>query len=135
SNLDDLARKRMSTVYMPGYKIPMLPDNVINSFSLVAGAQKPALSLYVTADLATGEIKTTETVLENIVVNQNLYHKDLEQAATREALEDNESVLPYGEWLRPLWQLSRHFARQREQVRGKPENNNRTEYTFELNGA
>src|SRR5690554_2228452 len=54
--LDRLARSRMSTVYTPGHKIPMLPGEVISAFSLDAGKLRPALSLYVRANLATGEI-------------------------------------------------------------------------------
>ncbi len=43
SDLDALARARMSTVYMPGEKIPMQPDAVIEAFSLDAGRPVPAL--------------------------------------------------------------------------------------------
>ena len=38
---------RLSTVYMPGRKITMLPDEAIARFTLAAGAPRPALSLYV----------------------------------------------------------------------------------------
>lgn len=134
SELDEIARKRMSTVYMPGDKIPMLPDSVVDAFSLRAGTTRPALSLYVTVNLDTGELLGTETRLENLCVAANLHPADLQQATTLEALEDPDATLPYGEWLRPLWRISRHLARQREQVRGKPENNNRVEYSFELDG-
>ncbi|WP_049058393.1 RNB domain-containing ribonuclease, partial [Achromobacter xylosoxidans] len=47
SEFDKLARARLSTVYMPGDKIPMQPDNVIKAFSLDAGREVPVLSLYV----------------------------------------------------------------------------------------
>src|SRR5690606_8470827 len=43
SELDRLARSRMSTVYIPGHKIPMLPREVISAFSLDAGQLRPAL--------------------------------------------------------------------------------------------
>ncbi len=40
---------RMSTVYMPGDKITMLPDEVVNAFTLAEGKTCPALSLYADA--------------------------------------------------------------------------------------
>ena len=45
-----LRADRLSTVYMPGRKITMLPDEVIGRFTLAAGSPRPALSLYVETD-------------------------------------------------------------------------------------
>lgn len=134
SELDDIARKRMSTVYTPGDKIPMLPDPLVDAFSLKAGEVRPALSLYVNVNLESGELISSETRLENINVAENLHHRTLQDTATLEALEDPDAELPHGDWLRPLWKISRHLAHQRELLRGKPENNNRVEYGFELDG-
>ena len=52
SPIDAIAAQRMSTVYMPGDKITMLPDNVVQAFTLCADKVCPALSLYVEADAA-----------------------------------------------------------------------------------
>lgn len=134
SALDKLARQRLSTVYMPGDKIPMQPDEVIEAFSLDAGRESPALSLYVTADLETGEILSSETRLERIVVRENLRHNMLDSAVTEASLDDPDSDIPYGHWLRPLWQLALKLSKKREEVRGKPENNSRVEYSFYLDG-
>jgi exoribonuclease-2 len=134
SDLDALARARMSTVYMPGEKIPMQPDAVIEAFSLDAGRPVPALSLYVTANPLTGEILSHESRLERVVVRENLRHNLLDEAFTEEALADLTQVLPYNDWIRPLWQLALALAKQREHVRGKPENNNRVEYSFYVDG-
>jgi exoribonuclease-2 len=38
SAIDKLARQRLSTVYMPGYKITMLPDDVVQAYTLSEGA-------------------------------------------------------------------------------------------------
>src|SRR2546422_7365421 len=46
SPLDAVARERLSTVYMPGRKITMLPPEAIERFSLTEGAERPACSLY-----------------------------------------------------------------------------------------
>ena len=134
SELDKLARARLSTVYMPGDKIPMQPDEVIQAFSLDAGREVPALSLYVTANPATGEIIASETRVERIVVRENLRHNLLDTDITEAALADPAAPLPYAHWLRPLWRLALALAARREEVRGKPENNNRVEYSFYLDG-
>ena len=134
SDLDKLARARLSTVYMPGEKIPMQPEHVIQAFSLDAGREVPALSLYVTADPATGEISETETRVERVVLRANLRHNELDGQITEAALNDPEAPLPYGHWLRPLWQLAQSLSAQRDAIRGKPENNSRVEYSFYLDG-
>lgn len=134
SALDTIARQRMSTVYTPGDRIPMLPDSLVDAFSLNAGETRPALSLYVKIELESGQLLSSETRLENVRVAENLHHRALQDSATLEALENPDIELPHGEWLRPLWKVSRHLAHQRELLRGKPENNNRVEYSFELDG-
>lgn len=65
SSLDAIVLSRLSTVYMPGNKITMLPETVVKPFSLDAGETKPALSLYldVTPDF---EIVAHETRLEKL---------------------------------------------------------------------
>ena len=45
--IDQVARQRLSTVYMPGYKITMLPDDVVQAYTLQEGRDCPAVSLYV----------------------------------------------------------------------------------------
>jgi hypothetical protein len=46
SPLDAIARERLSTAYMPGRKFTMLPEDVIQRFSLDHGGELPAVSLY-----------------------------------------------------------------------------------------
>src|SRR3546814_19788341 len=65
NEFDKLARRRMSTVYIPGLKIPMLPRELISAFSLDSGQLRPALSLYVNARPSTGEILSSETRSED----------------------------------------------------------------------
>jgi exoribonuclease-2 len=134
SALDKLARARMSTVYMPGDKIPMQPDEVIAAFSLDEGRPVPVLSLYVTANPDTGEILSHESRLERLTVRANLRHNALDEFITEASLADPSIVLPHNDWIRPLWQLSLALCKQRELVRGKPENNNRVEYSFYVDG-
>jgi exoribonuclease-2 len=134
SELDKLARARLSTVYMPGDKIPMQPDSVIQAFSLDAGREVPALSLYVTVNPETGEIIASESRVERIVVRENLRHNTLDGDVTEAALADPQAAVPYAHWLRPLWRVALALSAKREEVRGKPENNSRVEYSFYLDG-
>lgn len=131
---DRLARARMSTVYAPGQKIPMLPGELISAFSLDAGELRPALSLYVDARLDTGELLGSETRLERVRVAENLRHDQLDDVITAEALADPTADIPYAEWVRPLWRYALLLSAERDAVRGKTENNSRVEYSFVLEG-
>ena len=59
--VDAIARTRLSTVYMPGDKITMLPDDVVDVFTLKEGDYRPALSLYIIVNRETQEIVANET--------------------------------------------------------------------------
>ncbi|MFA5662951.1 ribonuclease catalytic domain-containing protein [Castellaniella sp.] len=133
--LDLLARQRMATVYMPGDRIPMLPPDLVRTYSLDAGQWRPVLSLYVSARTDTGEILESESRLEQLCVRANLRVNELEPLATEATLADPQAPVPHAHWLRPLWQLACALGSARDRLRGKVENNNRTEYIFELAGA
>ena len=85
--LDAVARARLSTVYMPGYKITMLPDEVVQTYTLSEGRAAPAVSLYVTLDEATLEIKDSQTRLERVPIAANLRHDQLDGLVTAEWLQ------------------------------------------------
>lgn len=135
SDLDQIARKRLSTLYTPGQKVPMLPEAVIRAFSLDESLDRPALSLYVDIDLKEGQILQSQTRLERIQVKKNLRQNELDPLISVEALNDPANDIPYAHWLRPLWQVTQFLTKQRELVRGKPENNNRVEFLFDLVGS
>ena len=134
SELDHWARTRMSTVYTPGEKIPMQPDEVIDHYSLVAGQAVPALSLYLEAHPDTAEIRSHHTRVERLMVTSNLRHNELDHEITLNALADSTSSFPYDHWVRPLWKLTEALSAQRDMRRGKPESNNRIDYNFYLDG-
>jgi len=70
---DAIARERLSTVYMPGRKITMLPAALIDAFTLAAGSARPALSLYVEVDAAGGALAhRTEVNRVPVVANLRL---------------------------------------------------------------
>ena len=68
SEIDKVASQRLSTVYMPGWKLTMLPDVVVEAYTLVEGRDCPAVSLYVTLDEATLEVRGHETKLERVPI-------------------------------------------------------------------
>jgi exoribonuclease-2 len=142
SAIDLLGRARLSTVYMPGYKITMLPDEVVQKYTLMEGQNCPAVSLYVTLDEATLEITATETRLERVAISANLRHDQLDAMVTTEWLEnpdfqhknDPERLLDKREQLSFLYRLAKDLKARREVVRGKPENFNRPDYNYRLVG-
>ncbi|MBI3100528.1 MAG: RNB domain-containing ribonuclease [Burkholderiales bacterium] len=142
SELDKLGRTRLSTVYMPGYKITMLPDPVVQIYTLDAGRANPAVSLYVTIDEATLEITATETRLERVPVAVNLRHDQIDHIVTEAWLQDPsiqhentpQALLERREQLSFLYRLALKLKAGRELVRGKPETFNRPDYTFRLHG-
>jgi exoribonuclease-2 len=140
--LDQVARARLSTVYMPGQKITMLPDAVVKRYTLAEGQDCPAVSLYVRFDASTLALQGHETRLERVHIGANLRHDQLDAGVTPEWLQDPmtpwaaatpEPAMPRAQ-LSWLFRLALHLKQQREQVRGKPETFNRPDYTFRLVG-
>ena len=133
--LDKVARERLSTVYMPGYKLTMLPDEVVQAYTLIAGRDCPAVSLYVTMNEATFAIQSSETRLERVPIAANLRHDQLDSVITEASLNGEAPAgYEFAPELALAFRLARHLKAQREVVRGKPENFNRPDYNFRLEG-
>ena len=133
SPLDKVARERLSTVYMPGWKITMLPDEVVQAYTLIEGRDCPAVSVYFTFDEATLAVTKTETRLERVPIAANLRHDQLDDDVTEASLTgDAVADYPFAAELAFTFRLARHLKAQREVVRGKPENFNRPDYNFRL---
>lgn len=138
--LDQIARQRLSTVYMPGHKITMLPDDVVQAYTLMEGRDCPAVSLYVQFDEASLEIRASETKLERVPIAVNLRHDQLDDSLTESFLESPtapEDAVPtpatrFHAELCFLFRLAKQLKAQREVVRGKPENFNRPDYNFRV---
>ena len=139
--IDQIARQRLSTVYMPGNKITMLPDHVVQSYTLQEGRDCPAVSLYLRVNESTLEILGSETRLESVFIAANLRHDILDDVVTEAWLANPATELPAGKaipqmphaQLAFLYRLAQHRKAQREVVRGKPENFNRPDYNFRVN--
>ena len=117
--LDQVARNRMSTVYFPGNKITMLPDSVIEQFSLDAGAPRPALSIYVDLD-ADGIVNrdTLKMRAEMVPMTANLRLEDVEHLVSEESLVDEGASYLYRKELAILWRAAKllHAGRQEKRI-------------------
>jgi exoribonuclease-2 len=137
-NLDDaidkIARSRMSTVYMPGDKITMLPDEVVDAFTLAEGKTCPALSLYATVDTRDWSVVSTETRAEMVPIAANLRHNDLDEMVNEETLACGEGDYPHKAELSLLWgwalDLEAQRMKKREAFGLRPEQTNRVDYNF-----
>ncbi|MCL1825932.1 MAG: RNB domain-containing ribonuclease [Betaproteobacteria bacterium] len=128
STLDAIARRRLSTVYMPGGKITMLPDDVVSAFTLSAGRTCYAMSLYldVRADLT---VLGHESRIECVPVVANLRHHDIEPIFNETALTKGGPDFPWKKELTLLWELATVL----EAGRGKPSGNaNQVDHTFSV---
>ncbi len=132
--IDKIARARMSTVYMPGDKITMLPDEVVNAFTLAEGKTCPALSLYATLNPADWSVLATETRAEMVPIKSNLRHNDLDDLVNEATLASGEGEYPHKAELGQLWQwalvLEAARMKKREAFGLKPEQNNRVDFNF-----
>ena len=130
SKLDEMARERLSTVYMPGNKITMLPDAAVERFTLAAGRDCPAVSLYLTVT-PEFEITSHESRIEIVPIVANLRHHDIEPLFNEQTIADGLPDFPFRDELKTLW----HLANACEGRRGKPsamQGNN--DYNFAIDG-
>ncbi len=133
SAVDKLARDRFSTVYMPGHKLTMLPDDVVQVYTLMAGRACPAVSLYVTMDEASLEVTASETRIDKVPIAANLRHDQLDGVITEATLTGEQPAnYDFAPELAFAYRLARHLKAGREVLRGKPENFNHPDYNFRL---
>ncbi|MEC5215782.1 exoribonuclease-2 [Actimicrobium sp. GrIS 1.19] len=132
--IDAIARARMSTVYMPGDKITMLPDDLVQSFTLAEGKTCPAVSLYATLDPTDWSVISTETRAEAVPIAANLRHNDLDAFVTEDNLAAGAGDYPHKAELALLWQwalvLEQGRMVKREGFGLRPEQNNRVDFNF-----
>lgn len=131
SELEAIARHRLSTVYMPGNKLTMLPEDIVHNFTLSAGKECPAVSLYVdlSADLA---VLGEESRLELVPVAANLRLHDVEPLFNQDSVYGDSADFPWKKELNLLWDLATVL----EAGRGKAgESEDRIEFSFSVDWA
>ncbi|MBC3831943.1 RNB domain-containing ribonuclease [Undibacterium amnicola] len=132
--LDVIARGRMSTVYMPGDKITMLPDELVEIYTLGEGQTRPAVSLYVTVNTEDWSILGTETKVEAIFMSANLRHNELDALVTEENLANDAGEYAHKADIALLWKWAQVLEAgrmvKRESFGLKPEQTNRVDFNF-----
>lgn len=130
---DVRASNRMSTMYTPGEKITMLPDAWVKCFSLDEGTIKPVVSIYASLDVG-ADIPLTEieSKVERIKMAANLRHDVPEMQLSTDDLNGERTDYAYASALKVLWQGALKLSAQRDAMRGKPENNNRADFSFTI---
>ncbi|MBL8397811.1 MAG: RNB domain-containing ribonuclease [Candidatus Accumulibacter sp.] len=130
SPVDLIARHRLSTVYLPGDKITMLPESVVDAFTLFGGRDCPAISLYLTVS-ADFEMVARESRIEMVPVVANLRHHDLEPLFNEQTIAAGLGDFPFRDELLTLWQLANACEGRRGKPSALPGN---VDYNFRIDG-
>ena len=107
SPLDAIARERLSTVYMPGRKLTMLPENAVTAFTLSEGGVRPALSLYIETTPEGVPIRHS-TRVDRVPVAANLRLDEVGEAFANDLPSPSDP-----RWtpeFRALWKLARKLS-------------------------
>jgi exoribonuclease-2 len=127
SALDKSARARLSTAYIPGRKITMLPTHVIERYTLAEGRDCPAVSLYLDINPLSHLVEGQESRIERVKIGANLRHHQVEALDAAFLAGEKRGELPFESELFFLWQL----ALELEAGRGKPAaHQDRVDYNF-----
>ena len=126
--------ERLSTVYFPGGKITMLPENWIAAFSLDAGAYRPAVSIYFDVD---GEFNVGEPTckIEAVNIAENLRIQTIEPHFNAETGLDEAGEMMFTHHQDLIW--FHQFAVALQKARGKyePDRAPQYDYSIELDEA
>jgi len=132
SAVDRVARERLSTVYMPGKKITMLPPAAVERYSLTENRECPAVSLYLDVGGADLAVENEHSRIERVRIAANLRHQQVESLDAAFLADELPGDIPFAGELHFLWRLALAF----EARRGKPSNSQeRPDYNFYLEGS
>ena len=121
--------ERLSTVYFPGGKITMLPENWIAAFSLDAGAYRPAVSIYFDVD---GEFNVGEPTckIEAVNIAENLRIQTIEPHFNAETGLDEAGEMMFAHHQDLIWFYQ--FAVALQKARGKYEPDRAPQYDYSI---
>ncbi len=135
--VDKMAQQRLSTIYFPHSKITMLPQNIVEEFSLSEHKQKcAAVSLYLKFN-NNFDLIENYTKINYIKVSSNIRYDTLEHIITFDNISNGLGDYPYKEQIQHLWHLSNHLYEQRQLKRKsfglKAETNmHQIDYSFDI---
>ena len=121
--------ERLSTVYFPGGKITMLPENWIAAFSLDAGAYRPAVSIYFDVD---SEFNVGEPTckIEAVNIAENLRIQTIEPHFNAETGLDEAGEMMFAHHQDLIW--FHQFAVALQKARGKYEPDRAPQYAYSI---
>ena len=121
--------ERLSTVYFPGGKITMLPENWIAAFSLDAGASRPAVSIYFDVD---SEFNVGEPTckIEAVNIAENLRIQTIEPHFNAETGLDEAGEMMFAHHQDLIW--FHQFAVALQKARGKYEPDRAPQYDYSI---
>ena len=126
--------ERLSTVYFPGGKITMLPENWIAAFSLDAGAYRPAVSIYFDVD---SEFNVGEPTckIETVNIAENLRIQTIEPHFNAETGLDEAGEMMFAHHQDLIWFYQFAVALQKARGKYEPDRAPQYDYSIELDEA
>ena len=121
--------ERLSTVYFPGGKITMLPENWIAAFSLDAGAYRPAVSIYFDVDSGFNVGEPT-CKIEAVNIAENLRIQAIEPHFNAETGLDEAGEMMFTHHQDLIW--FHQFAVALQKARGKYEPDRAPQYDYSI---
>nr|WP_315114091.1 RNB domain-containing ribonuclease [uncultured Neisseria sp.] len=123
--------ERLSTVYFPGGKITMLPENWIAAFSLDAGAYRPSISIYFDVD---GEFNVGAPTckIEAVNIAENLRIQTIEPHFNAETGLDEAGEMMFAHHQDLIWFYQFAIALQKARGKYEPDRAPQYDYSIEL---
>lgn len=123
--------ERLSTVYFPGGKITMLPENWIAAFSLDAGAYRPSISIYFDVDNEFNVGKPT-CKIEAVNIAENLRIQAIEPHFNAETGLDEAGEMMFAHHQDLIWFYQFAIALQKARGKYEPDRAPQYDYSIEL---
>lgn len=123
--------ERLSTVYFPGGKITMLPENWIATFSLDAGAYRPSISIYFDVD-SEFNVGTPTCKIEAVNIAENLRIQTIEPHFNAETGLDEAGEMMFAHHQDLIWFYQFAIALQKARGKYEPDRAPQYDYSIEL---
>ena len=123
--------ERLSTVYFPGGKITMLPENWIAAFSLDAGAYRPSISIYFDVDNKFN-VGASTCKIEAVNIAENLRIQTIEPHFNAETGLDEAGEMMFAHHQDLIWFYQFAIALQKARGKYEPDRAPQYDYSIEL---
>ena len=123
--------ERLSTVYFPGGKITMLPENWIAAFSLDAGAYRPSISIYFDVD-SEFNVGMPTCKIEAVNIAENLRIQTIEPHFNAETGLDEAGEMMFAHHQDLIWFYQFAIALQKARGKYEPDRAPQYDYSIEL---